>query len=71
VTVAAIPDQRALGDPAGACIADERHELDNAGFAERVSAVAAVFDAAGLRSGGVLAIMRGGSAPPSRRSTRP
>jgi long-chain acyl-CoA synthetase len=57
VTVAAIPDQRALRDPAGACIADERHELDNAGFAERVSAVAAVFDAAGLRPGGVLAIM--------------
>jgi long-chain acyl-CoA synthetase len=57
VTVAAIPDQRALRDPAGACIADERQELDNAGFAERVSALAAVFDAAGLRPGGVLAIM--------------
>ncbi len=57
VTVAAIPDQRALRDPAGACIADERHELDNAGFAERVTAVAAVFAAAGLGRGGVLAIM--------------
>ncbi len=57
VTVAAIPDQRARRDPAGACIADERQELDNAGFAERVTAVAAVFAAAGLRRGGVLAIV--------------
>ena len=57
MTVAAIPDQRALRDPAGPCIADERHELDNAGFAKRVTAVAAVFAAAGLRPGGVLAIM--------------
>jgi long-chain acyl-CoA synthetase len=57
VTVAAISDQRALRDPDGACIADERQELDNAAFAERVAALAAVFDAAGLRPGGVLAIM--------------
>ena len=57
VTVAAIPDQRALRDPAGACIADERQDLDNAGFADRVTAVAAVFAAAGLGRGGVLAIM--------------
>ncbi len=57
MTVAAIPDQRALRDPAGACIADERQILDNAGFADRVTAVAAVFAAAGLGRGGVLAIM--------------
>jgi len=57
VTAAIIPDDRALRDPSGACIADERQELDNAGFAERVAALAAVFDAAGLRPGGVLAIM--------------
>ena len=57
MTAARIPDDRALRDPSGACIADERQELDNAGFAERVSALAAVFDAAGLRPGGVLAIM--------------
>src|ERR1700758_3256536 len=57
VTAAAIPDQRALRDPAGACIADERQDLDNAGFADRVTAVAAVFAAAGLGRGGVLAIM--------------
>ena len=57
VTVAAIPGQRALRDPAGACIADERQELDNAGFARKVTAVAAVFAAAGLGRGGVLAIM--------------
>jgi acyl-CoA synthetase (AMP-forming)/AMP-acid ligase II len=57
VTAATIPDDRALRDPSGACIADERQTLDNTGFAERVTALAAVFDAAGLRPGGVLAIM--------------
>src|ERR1700758_3118754 len=57
VTAAAIPGQRALRDPAGACIADERQVLDNAGFAGRVTAVAAVFAAAGLGRGGVLAVM--------------
>ena len=57
MTAAKIPDERARRDPGGACIADERHELDNAGFAERVTALAAVFAAAGLRPGGVLAIM--------------
>jgi acyl-CoA synthetase (AMP-forming)/AMP-acid ligase II len=57
VTAANIPDERALRDPAGACIADERQELDNAGFADRVSALAAVFDSAGLRPGDVLAIL--------------
>ena len=57
VTAAAIPDQRALRDPAGACIADERQDLHNVGFAERVTAVAAVFAAAGLGRGGVLAVL--------------
>src|SRR5882757_8344565 len=57
VTAAEIPDERALRDPGGACIAGERHELDNAGFAAKVTALAAVFDTAGLRPGGVLAIM--------------
>ena len=57
MTAAAIPGQRALRDPGGACIADERQDLDNAGFAEKVTAVAAVFAAAGLGRGGVLAIM--------------
>jgi long-chain acyl-CoA synthetase len=57
VTAARIPDDRALRDPSGACIADERQELDNAAFAEQVAALAGVFDAAGLRPGGVLAIM--------------
>jgi long-chain acyl-CoA synthetase len=54
---AAIPDERAARDPAGACIADERQELDNARFMETVSAVAALLADAGLRPGGVLAIM--------------
>ena len=57
VTAATIPDERARRDPGGACVADERHELDNAGFAERVTALAAVFAAAGLGPGEVLAIM--------------
>ena len=54
---AAIPDQRAARDPAGACIADERQELDNARFAQTVLAVAALLAGAGLRRGDVLAIM--------------
>jgi long-chain acyl-CoA synthetase len=57
VTAAEIPDERAQRDPGGPCIADERQELDNTAFAERVLAVAAVFAAAGLRRGDVLAIM--------------
>jgi long-chain acyl-CoA synthetase len=57
VTAAAIPDNRALRDPRGPCIADERQELDNAEFAQKVIAVAARFDAAGLGAGDVLAIM--------------
>ena len=57
MTAAAIPDERALQDPGGPCIADERQDLDNAGFAQKVTAVAAVFAAAGLGRGGVLAIM--------------
>ncbi len=57
MTAAEIPHERALRDPGGACVADERQALDNAGFAERVTALAAVFYTAGLRSGGVLAIM--------------
>ena len=56
---AAIPDERALRDPAGACIADERQELDNARFLEAVSAVAALLADAGLGPGGVLAIKIG------------
>src|SRR4029077_12341812 len=57
VTAAVIPDERALRDPAGACLADERQDLDNAAFADRVIAGAAVFANARLRRGDVLAIM--------------
>ena len=57
MTAAAIPEERALRDPGGTCIADERQELDNQGFAQVVSAVAARLAAAGLGPGGVLAIM--------------
>jgi acyl-CoA synthetase (AMP-forming)/AMP-acid ligase II len=57
MTAAAIPEERALRDPRGACIADERQELDNQSFAQMVSAVAGRLAAAGLGPGGVLAIM--------------
>jgi long-chain acyl-CoA synthetase len=57
MTAAILPDQRALQDPGEACVADERQDLDNAAFADRVIAVAAVFAAAGLGRGDVLAIM--------------
>ena len=46
-----------MRDPRGACVADEHTELDNAAFAQAVTGVAAVFAAAGLCRGGVLAIM--------------
>ena len=57
MTAAAIPDERAKRDPSGACIADERRELNNAEFAGTVTALAALFAEAGLRPGGVLGIM--------------
>ena len=57
MTAAVIPDDRALRDPGGACLADERQDLDNAAFADRVIAVAAVFATAGLHRGDVLAVM--------------
>jgi long-chain acyl-CoA synthetase len=57
MTAASVPDERAARDPTGACIADERQDLDNARFAQTVSAVAAMLADAGLRPGGVLAIM--------------
>jgi acyl-CoA synthetase (AMP-forming)/AMP-acid ligase II len=57
MTAAVIPDERALRDPGGPCVADERQDLDNAAFADRVIAVAATFAAAGLDRGDVLAVM--------------
>jgi long-chain acyl-CoA synthetase len=57
VTAAAIPDERAPPDPHGPCIADERHDLDNARFASAVTATAALFASAGLGNDDVLAIM--------------
>jgi DNA-binding transcriptional LysR family regulator len=46
---AAIPDERAVRDPAGACIADEREEFDNARFTQTVPARPA--DGAGAPQG--------------------
>ena len=57
MTAAAIPEERALRAPGGACIADQWQELDNQSFALIVSAVAGRLAAAGLSPGGVLAIM--------------
>ena len=57
MTAAAIPEERAERDPHGACIADGRRQLDNTQFAVAVTGVAAVFAAAGLGYGDVLAIM--------------
>jgi acyl-CoA synthetase (AMP-forming)/AMP-acid ligase II len=51
-----MPDDRAKSDPFGACVADERGDLNNARFAETVLAVAAVLAAAGLGPDDVLAI---------------
>src|SRR3984957_8722972 len=57
MTAAAIPEERALRAPGEACIADQRQELDNQGFALIVAAVAGRLAAAGLSAGDVLAIM--------------
>jgi acyl-CoA synthetase (AMP-forming)/AMP-acid ligase II len=56
VIAATVPDVRAERDPAGACIADEYQELDNAQFASTVTAVAGVLAAAGLGPGDVLGV---------------
>jgi long-chain acyl-CoA synthetase len=57
VAVATIADERAAADPRGRCLADERTQLNNAAFAERVRVAAATLAAHGLGRGDVLAVM--------------
>jgi long-chain acyl-CoA synthetase len=54
---AALPDQRALADPDGPCLADSSHELDNAGFAQAVHQTAARLVELGMGPGDVVGVI--------------
>ncbi|WP_253789454.1 class I adenylate-forming enzyme family protein [Nocardia amikacinitolerans] len=55
--VAEIPQVRALWNPTGPCLADDREELDNENFARRVRAAATILHGHGVRRGDVVAVM--------------
>jgi long-chain acyl-CoA synthetase len=55
--VAALPDERASVNPAGPCLADSKHELDNAGFARGVHRTAARLVELGIGPGDVIAVI--------------
>ncbi|WP_433714577.1 class I adenylate-forming enzyme family protein [Nocardia sp. CA-084685] len=55
--IAELPDFRAERNPTGPCIADDREQLDNQAFANRVRAAAAVLYRHGIRSGDVVAVV--------------
>ncbi|MGY1870290.1 MULTISPECIES: class I adenylate-forming enzyme family protein [Nocardia] len=52
-----LPEVRATWNPSGPCIADDREQLDNQSFAERVRTAAAVLYAHGIREGDVVALV--------------
>ncbi|MGW7049469.1 class I adenylate-forming enzyme family protein [Streptomyces avermitilis] len=54
---AELPDLRARQDAAGACIADDAADLDNAAFARRVRRAAAALRARGVGRGDVVALL--------------
>ncbi|WP_020665116.1 class I adenylate-forming enzyme family protein [Amycolatopsis benzoatilytica] len=55
--LAAVPEERARRNPHQPCVADERTELGNAGFAVRVRSAASVLRARGVRAGDVVAVL--------------
>jgi long-chain acyl-CoA synthetase len=55
--IAELPDVRAGSNPTGPCVADNREQLDNAAFANRVHSAAAVLRDHGIGAGDVLAVM--------------
>jgi acyl-CoA synthetase (AMP-forming)/AMP-acid ligase II len=57
VVIAALPEARANKDPLGACLTDDRGELDNAGFAAAVLASTSRLASAGLGPGDVLPLV--------------
>src|SRR6478609_3584612 len=57
VHLSALPDERARLAPDAPCVDDDRLELTNVEFAQRVQAVAAYFRSRGLGPGDVVAAM--------------
>jgi long-chain acyl-CoA synthetase len=57
VPFASLPDERAVADPGGACIDDDRLALTNAEFATRVHAAAEAFRDHGVGVGDVVAVL--------------
>ncbi|MFG2881732.1 class I adenylate-forming enzyme family protein [Streptomyces sp. NPDC048297] len=55
--LALLPEERAGRDALGPCLADDTVSLDNAAFAERVRAAAAVLRARGVGPGDVVAVV--------------
>jgi long-chain acyl-CoA synthetase len=55
--IAALPDERAAIAPEAPCIADERQELDNKGFAATVRALAGWLDDQNITAGDVVGVM--------------
>jgi long-chain acyl-CoA synthetase len=55
--LAGLPDERTASDPRGACLADGRRELDNAGFAAEVRRVSGALAEMGVGRGDVVAVV--------------
>ncbi|MBF6356485.1 AMP-binding protein [Nocardia higoensis] len=55
--IVGLPEFRATWHPSGACIADDREQLDNQSFARRVRAAATILHAHGIRQGDVVAVV--------------
>ncbi|MFJ8109156.1 class I adenylate-forming enzyme family protein [Streptomyces sp. NPDC096132] len=55
--IAELPDARAARNPLGPCVADDREQLDNQAFLERVRKAATVLGAHGISAGDVVAVV--------------
>ena len=53
----ALPESRALAEPAGRCLADDERTLDNTRFAADVATLATRMGALGLVQGDVVAVL--------------
>ena len=57
MNLSALPDLRAVNDPAGAAVADDNTDLDNTQFLDAVRRAAASLQGHGVCGGDVVAIM--------------
>lgn len=55
--LALVPWVRAAAAPDGACLQDDRHELDNAAFAEAIGRAAVLLESCGARAGDTIAVL--------------